>query len=161
MANISAKQSGVVLLEALIAILIFSFGLLGLIGTQATAIGMSIDAKSRSDAAYLGNQLISMMWLSRGAAGATIANLDAYSHNPAGCTTFCDPSCSPTVAASSNSNVTNWLTQVNQTLPGSSNAKQQVQITTVGSTRQIQICLRWKTPQVNTWHSHSMATQLN
>jgi type IV pilus assembly protein PilV len=43
------------LLEALIAILIFSFGILGLVGLQANAINLSTDAKYRADAALLAN----------------------------------------------------------------------------------------------------------
>ena len=71
------KQQGSVLLEALIAILIFSFGLLGLIGIQASAVGLSIDAKYRADAAYLANQIVSQMWVDR-------ANMDTYAHHATG-----------------------------------------------------------------------------
>ena len=50
-------QSGVMLLEALIAILIFSLGILALIGLQATAISQSTDARYRSEAALLANDI--------------------------------------------------------------------------------------------------------
>ena len=55
-------QSGVMLLEALIAILIFSLGILGVVGMQASAVNASRDAKYRSDAALLANELIGEMW---------------------------------------------------------------------------------------------------
>ena len=51
-------QSGVMLLEALIAILIFSLGVLGVVGMQASAIAASRDAKYRTDAALLANEII-------------------------------------------------------------------------------------------------------
>lgn len=55
-------QSGVMLLEALIAILIFSLGILALVGLQATAINQSTDARYRSEAALLANDIIGQMW---------------------------------------------------------------------------------------------------
>jgi type IV pilus assembly protein PilV len=60
---VSKKQSGVMLLEALIAILIFAVGILGIVGLQATAIKQGTDARYRSDAAMLANQLLGEMWL--------------------------------------------------------------------------------------------------
>ena len=55
-------QSGVMLLEALIAILIFSLGILGIVGLQASAIAASRDAKYRTDAGLLANELLGEMW---------------------------------------------------------------------------------------------------
>ena len=57
-----APQQGVVLLEALIAILIFSLGVLGIVGLQAAMIKSTSDAKYRSDASYIAQQRIGMMW---------------------------------------------------------------------------------------------------
>ena len=56
------QQSGVMLLEALIAILIFSLGVLGIVGMQASAVNASRDAKYRTDAGLLANELIGQMW---------------------------------------------------------------------------------------------------
>ena len=56
-------QSGVMLIEALIAILIFAVGILGIVGLQANAIKQVTDARFRSDAALLANQLIGSMWV--------------------------------------------------------------------------------------------------
>ena len=56
-------QSGVMLLEALIAILLFAVGILGIVGLQGTAIKQVTDARSRSDASMLANQLIGQMWM--------------------------------------------------------------------------------------------------
>lgn len=50
------------LIEALLAILIFSIGVLGIIGLQGTAVKVSTDAKYRSEAALLANDLIGRMW---------------------------------------------------------------------------------------------------
>lgn len=56
------QQSGVMLLEALIAILIFSLGILGIVGMQASAMSASRDAKYRTDAGLLANEIIGQMW---------------------------------------------------------------------------------------------------
>jgi type IV pilus assembly protein PilV len=56
------RQTGVMLLEALIAILIFSIGILSIVGMQATAIQNMGEAKYRSDAAFLANQIVADMW---------------------------------------------------------------------------------------------------
>ena len=55
-------QKGVMLLEALIAILIFSLGVLGVVAMQASAISASRDAHYRGIAAQLADELIGQMW---------------------------------------------------------------------------------------------------
>jgi type IV pilus assembly protein PilV len=64
-ANMANTQRGVMLLEALIAILIFSLGILALIGLQAAAIKNTVDSKFRADASFLTNQVIGQMWVDR------------------------------------------------------------------------------------------------
>lgn len=61
----NSNQKGSMLLEALIAILIFSFGILGIVGLQAASIKNGSEAKYRSDASFLANELIGMMWADR------------------------------------------------------------------------------------------------
>ena len=61
---VAASQSGVMLLEALIAILIFSLGILSLVALQAAAVQLTSDAKYRTDATLLANRLIGQMWTS-------------------------------------------------------------------------------------------------
>lgn len=55
-------QQGAALLEALIAILIFSIGILAIVGMQAAAIKDVTDSKYRTQAAFLANQLFSDVW---------------------------------------------------------------------------------------------------
>jgi type IV pilus assembly protein PilV len=57
-----SKQQGVVLLEALIAVLIFSLGILGLVGLQANMLKNAGDSKFRSDASFVAQQRIGEMW---------------------------------------------------------------------------------------------------
>lgn len=86
-------QSGVALLEALVGILIFSIGILALMGLQAQSIRNTVEAKYRNEAAYLANQIIGQMWVDR-------ANLAAYD-----------------TGGGANPNMENWRTRVAATLP--------------------------------------------
>lgn len=56
---------GVALIEVMVAVLILSLGILGLVGLQASAIGMSGEADDRSRAAMLADEAISAMWARR------------------------------------------------------------------------------------------------
>jgi type IV pilus assembly protein PilV len=60
--NYQRTQSGGFLLEALIGVLIFSFGILGIVGLQAQSLRHTGDAEYRAEATYLANSLISKMW---------------------------------------------------------------------------------------------------
>jgi type IV pilus assembly protein PilV len=66
-----AAQRGVVLLEAMVAILLFSMGVLALVGLQAAMIKNTADSKFRAEASYIAQQWIGRMW-------ADPANLGGY-----------------------------------------------------------------------------------
>jgi len=72
------KQQGVMLLEALIGILIFSIGILAMLGMQAIGMRATIDAKYRSEASYLANQVIGQMWVDRNNLGSYATTGPAY-----------------------------------------------------------------------------------
>ena len=63
-----ARQDGSFLLEGLIALLIFAFGILGLIGLVAGSIRASNDARYRAEAINLANAMVGDMWTTRAAA---------------------------------------------------------------------------------------------
>ena len=89
------RQQGVMLIEALIGILIFSIGILALIGMQGTAIKNTTDARFRSEAAYLANRITSQIRLD-------MANVALYTDSNTG-------NYQPR---------TDWRTQVEAALPG-------------------------------------------
>lgn len=126
------KYLGATLIEALVAIFIFSIGVLAIIALQAAAIKQGIDAKYRSDAAYLANQIIAQMWVDR-------ANLALYAHRPTGST------CAFTGNASSNSNVTGWVTEAARLLPGVTDNKLQILVSTpIAGTKQVKVTVCWE-----------------
>jgi type IV pilus assembly protein PilV len=55
-------QAGAYLLEALVGILIFSLGILGIVGLQAASLRNTSDASLRAEAVFAANQLIGQMW---------------------------------------------------------------------------------------------------
>jgi type IV pilus assembly protein PilV len=61
-ALVKPAQQGVVLLEVMIAILIFSMGVLAIVGLQAVMVKNTADSKYRADASYIAQQAIGRMW---------------------------------------------------------------------------------------------------
>lgn len=62
-AQTQKSQQGVMLLEAMVAILIFSIGIVAVMGMQAASIAQVTQAKFRTDASYLANQILGKMWV--------------------------------------------------------------------------------------------------
>lgn len=136
------KQSGVMLLEALIGLLIFSIGILAMIGMQAISIKNSASATYRSEASYLANQIISQMWASvlRNADGTiNEADFATYALNSA------DATC--TVGANAtggvNANVVNWLGSDVSRLPQPHTGALRQIITTTAGTHDVTVTLCW------------------
>jgi type IV pilus assembly protein PilV len=75
--GVQRSQRGVALVEALISILIFSFGVLGLIGLEASAINVSVDVEDRNRAALFASEIASTLWLS-GSVSVSNAQLAAW-----------------------------------------------------------------------------------
>lgn len=82
------KQSGMMLLEGLIAILVFSLGILALVGMQAVAVKQVTDAKYRSDASLLASQLLGTMWVSDRLPANLRANFDTTNGTSAALTSW-------------------------------------------------------------------------
>ena len=59
---IRRQQAGSFLLEALIGILIFAVGVLGIVGLQAHSLRVTNESQYRAEAAYLANVVMSEMW---------------------------------------------------------------------------------------------------
>jgi type IV pilus assembly protein PilV len=73
------KQSGgFTLIEVLVAVLIFSFGVLGFVGLQARAMQYSVGAEDTNRAALLANELATTLLLQRGPAAASSSDFAAW-----------------------------------------------------------------------------------
>lgn len=71
------RVRGVSLIEVLVALLLFSFGVLGFVGLQARATSYSMDAEDRARAALLADELVSEMWMA-GTAALPEATITAW-----------------------------------------------------------------------------------
>jgi type IV pilus assembly protein PilV len=105
-------EKGVMLIEALIAILIFSIGILAVVGMQGVAIKNVTESRSRSEASFLAGELLAQMWMDQNINPATQANtsnvtFDNYNYAGTG-----------TVPQ----RLTGWVGRVNSKLPGSTQA---------------------------------------
>lgn len=126
------RQTGMSLLEGLLAILIFSVGILALVALQGTSVRATTDAKFRADAGFLANQLIARMWTDF-QPNATPNYINTYSYNPGGA------NCAFT-GGGGNANVNAWVTGVQTTLPGSIAGMQQVIVSAGTNMVTINIC---------------------
>lgn len=66
-------MDGIVLIEVMIAMLIFMLGVLGMVGLQASLTRAQTDSKVRADAAYLASEMIGRLWSDAG----NVANYDS------------------------------------------------------------------------------------
>jgi type IV pilus assembly protein PilV len=131
-------QAGSMLLEVLIAILIFSFGVLAVVGLQATSTKDSSQARYRAQAMLLVDDVLGQMWISNRAPAALSA---AFSTG------------GPAYAA--------WLAQAQATLPGVNTAASTIVVSPTGL---VTIRLQWKAPNepaANPEHNVVFATQIS
>jgi type IV pilus assembly protein PilV len=135
--NAGVKQRGAALLEALIGILLFSIGILGLVAMQAVAIKQMADAKYRSDASFLANRIIGQMWGNR-------TNLASYNYNGSG---------TPPAAIAS------WVTDVQNTLPGATPTTNLPVVQVAGN--QVTISIFWQAPSATTSHNYVSVAFIN
>lgn len=78
------SQQGVVLLEALIAILIFSMGVLAVAGLQGAMLKNTTDSKYRADASYIAQKRLATMWVDPPTADTTVTDEDVSALLPNG-----------------------------------------------------------------------------
>jgi len=133
----NADQRGATLLEALIGILIFSVGILALVGMQALAIKHMSDAKYRSDAAFFANEIIGQMWVNRGSLGS-------YAYVGSG---------TPPAA------INGWVTSIRNALPGVTAVANLPIITVAGTT--VTVTVRWQLPGGSEVHRHITMAYIN
>lgn len=87
-----STQKGMVLLEALIAILLFSMGILALVGLQANMLQNTTASKFRADASYIAQQQIGTMWANPANAATYVGSItDISAVLPAGTLAVASP----------------------------------------------------------------------
>ncbi len=130
--RMQAQQRGVVLIEGLIAILIFSIAVLGLVGLQVSMSRAQSSAKYRIDASNLAADLVGTIWADSG---------KRTSYDTAGC-----PSHPPCQA---------WANRLKAALPSAS-----YDIIFDSGTGDFNITLRWSVPNEGA-HQFVTSTTIN
>lgn len=143
------SERGVMLIEALVAIAIFSFAILGIMGLQATAIRTVRDADYRVKASLFAHQIVGQMWVDR-------FNVPTYALNAG------NPVCASGSNSTSNAAVTAWLNGLKNatsqgSLPGAAGYQQQI---LVEPNNVVTVTLCWKSPQDNGPHNFVLKTQI-
>lgn len=162
------SQSGMMLIEALIAILIFSLGILGMVAMGSVAIAAQSDAQYRTEAANYANEIASEIAIGM-AQGNYAASLPNYAHQPAA-----GGYCSFAGAASAQPIVTDWVNRVagvtdpKRGLPGATLTSQQIMVdTTPGAGfNRVTITICWQPPSSKAvafapMHQYQLVTYIN
>ena len=126
------EAGGFVLIEALVALLIFSFGVLGVIGLQAAMTKAQTSSKYRADASFLAQHLVGSIWADR-------PNIAQYA----------------TAQCSSNARCNDWSAKVASLLPGGTST-----VTVNAASGVVTILIRWTPPNEET-HSYTASTTIN
>jgi type IV pilus assembly protein PilV len=137
----SRGEAGSVLLEALIAIVIFSMGILAIVGMQTTAVKAAADAKFRSNASLLATELIGKMWVT----DRTGATMQALYQGGGGV---------------NGAAYTAWLAEVIATMPGVSAAVNQPVVVIDPATGMVTVTISWKVPSEPAAHSYAVVAQV-
>jgi type IV pilus assembly protein PilV len=152
-------QQGMTLIESMVAILIFSMGILALVGMYAAATSRTSDSQYRIEAANYANRIIGQIWASvdRSSAANLTTTLSAFQHRPG------DGNCSFSGNVSAHAAVTQWVTDITASgtgLPGADNTMQQIVVDTANANR-VTVTVCWRAPSDTTPHRHVVIANVN
>lgn len=169
--RLSRMQRGFFLIEAMVAILIFALGILGLVAMGGTAVSSQSDAQYRTEASSLADAIAGEIALgidrtSEVTKAATLAN---FAHQPNPVPTTVPAPCAFAGGAIDNvahPGVAALLARAANTtatpgLPGATIANQQIFIDAAGNFNRVSITLCWKTASDNAWRRHTLVTYVN
>jgi len=123
----ASRGRGFVMLEALVAAVIFSIGVLGLVSLQASMTQSQTLGKFRGDAIYLADELIGLIW-------TDVANATSYAS--ANCAGY--------------ARCNDWLAKTGRELPGVTST-----VTVNGANGAVDISISWVTQSATQNYSTS------
>lgn len=134
-----SRQKGSYLLESLVAILVFAFGVLGLVGIVAGSVRATNDARYRAEAANLAASVVGEMW------ATAAADLDTEFGN-------------------GGTKLAAWQNQVGSLLPSAYGANApQIDLTQPGlssQARTVVVTVFWQAPGESARHQFVMSAQI-
>lgn len=130
------RLGGFMLIEVLVSVLLFSVGVLAVVGLQASMSKAQTASKGRADAAYLANELIGLMW-------SDSANINSY--NGAGCANY--------------TRCQDWANKISTTLPKGAQTISVALAPGETNTYDVTIAITWALPDGGT-HTYSTQTTI-
>ena len=163
-------QDGFFLIEAMVALLIFALGILGLVAMGGTAVASQSDAQYRTEATAIADAIAGAIAVNVNrlpgpgpltAEDNKASSLAAFAHHAAGgnCVFGGAATANATVAALAD-RAGNAIVGV-PGLPGASTAQQQIVIDGAGTFNRVQITICWKTPNDTAMRRHTLVTYVN
>lgn len=126
------SQRGVALVEALVGVLIFAFGIVGLVGLQVAMTRAQGNAKYRAEATYLTTQALGAIWADKtNLAQYTTGNCDSYGP------------------------CKDWIDKVEATLPNGA-----AEISATAASGVVSMTVTWSTAAEGT-HTHVVTSSIN
>lgn len=147
-------QRGSFIIEAILGILIFLIGILGLIALQGTAISTTTDTRYRVEANQFASRMMSSIQggANRTSDAAFQNSINAFSHNATG------EQCAFSGTASTNATVIAWLSDLQSAATATRlpSADAQIRITwaAAGTVNQVRIIICWQQPGLPVMRRH-------
>lgn len=133
-----SQQKGFTLLEAMVALVIFSIGLIGIAGLQTQSLTFNQSSYVRSQATYLVYDMLDRMRANREAAENGNYDLSLGTTAPSATCVGTSSSCS--TAGIAQADIYEWLQNVKATLPSGDGS---IQRTTSGGGQIVTINVQW------------------
>jgi len=157
------QQRGIVLIEVLVASLLFVIGIVGLMKAMGIAQTAQSDAQNRAEAANFASLIVDQMRVlaDRSSADNFKTSLESFRH-----LTTSSSMCSFSGTASTNAAVTAWVANVSTGtghLPASTAAMQQILVDTDPATgfNKVTVTVCWKSPNDVQPRRHTYAAYVN
>lgn len=167
----NAKQGGFFLIEAMVAILIFALGVLGLVAMGGAAVSSQSDAQYRTEASGLADAIAAQIALGidRSDEPHKVSSLATFAHQASPAPTTVPAPCSFTGAALTAASAPMVFPLLQRAanltsdpgLPGATAANQQIFIDAPGTFNRVVITLCWKAASDSAWRRHTLVTYIN
>jgi type IV pilus assembly protein PilV len=169
--QVRKPQGGFFLIEAMVAILIFALGILGLVAMGGTAVASQSDAQYRTEASSLADAIAGEIALgvNRTDEATKAASLLNFAHQPNPPPTTSPAPCAFDGDALDNAKAPTVFPLLNRAangagipgMPGATAANQQIFIDAAGNFNRVVITLCWKTASDSAWRRHTLVTYVN
>ena len=164
--NMATNQKGFLLIEAMVAVLIFSLGVLGMVAMSGTAVSAQSDSRYRTMASSLADEIAGKIALSVDRTNDTTLRTSVltFQHQATGAPETCAFSGGASLAPQ----VIAWAAKAHAVgaglpgLPGASATSQQIVVdnSATGFNR-VEITVCWKAPSDTAMRRHTLVTYIN